>query len=228
MWFDDYTRTKARFEGKLLIEGSWDSAQLLIGDDIVTTYCGKEACRQTPDNKFVMTVPLRRGQRWLRLFGRRVDVHCSAHKPWKGGVESHMILHKGADLGGFRTTGLLCGHVKETAPYSWSPAEIHVPDSAIPRKKTLTDVGARQIEEEIEKFMNDITDSLVIKALKNGAQHHGYYNVKYRYGFERVFDTRSLERVQKDTTIDDIVEQARRRKFWIGEQINAECEYSKL
>jgi hypothetical protein len=224
MYLTPYEQTASYFGDKLVLEYSYDSAQLLIDGDIITTFRGKEACRQRPDNSVVFTVPHWRGQRWLRLFGGRLGVTHTSRRVWKGGVETHSILHRGDAFERLVTTKHVCGKTVRNVSYD---LEIYVPDDSRPRLRTLTDVGERQVKEAIEKLVEDVTHSSVLQALKGATKTSGYCSINYQYGFEILYNRRSLEYVQ-NTTVDDVVKSAKKRKYWIANKINAECEYSKL
>lgn len=232
MYLTRYEQTASYFGDKLVLEHSYDSAQLLIDGDIITTFNGKEACRQRPDDSIVFTVPQWRGLRWIRLFGGPFGVTHTNRKVWKGGVETHSILYRGDVCKRLVTTKHVCGKMvrdaANTTYVSYELQEIYVPDDSRPRLRTLTDVGERQVTEAIEKLVEEVTHSSVLQALKGATKTSGHYSVNYQYGFEILYNRRSLEYVQKDTTVDDVIRSAKKRKYWIANEINAECEYSKL
>jgi hypothetical protein len=119
--------------------------------------------------------------------------------------------------------------LKSTTPYeSYDIADIYVPEESVPRRKTLTPTGQRQVKEAIEKLIDDTGHNAVLESLKGISVGSNYYRVKYRYHFERFWEERSMSFLHKDQKIDDVVKAAKRRKYWIAEQINAECEFSKV
>jgi hypothetical protein len=210
---------------------SFDSAQILIDSDIVTTYCGKEACRQRPDNTVEFTVPYWRGQRWIRLFGERFGVCSTKFTPWAGGLEARFTLYCNSTL---VTTSKICGVIvpdedPDNKAYASYPLEkIHVPEESVPRRKTLTPTGRRQLKEATEKFLDEVTHNKMVDTLKGIPSHSSYWRVQYKQRFQRLWEIRSTTVFHKDTTIDDVAKAAELHKYWIAEKISAECEFSKV
>jgi hypothetical protein len=228
MYIRPHKKTLEVFEGRLLLESSYDSAQILIGGDVITTFHGREACRQHPDDTMLFTVPKWRGLRWIRHFGGDLGVWGTKRKPWRGGVEEHFVLQRAYD--NLITAKHVCAQIKKDTSLlydRWDLDKIYVPDSSVPRRRTLTDVGERQVEDAIEKLANDLTDASVVDALKGTPRKAGHYSIMYEYGFTRLFEARSFEYV-KEETIDQVIKAAKKRKYWIADKIDAECEYSKL
>lgn len=231
MYITDYKKNLEWLKGKILREESYDSAQILAGEDIITTFRGYEAVRHRPDNSIQVTVPKYRGMRWLRLFGAYYGICHTRKTEWNGHIEGHFVLklNSGEKI---LTTGKFEVQAKEKPGSSWGE---HIATKPVvdydwrPRKKVLTARGKEQLEEYIKTTFNKAAHEFAVAKLKNTP-------IRDHSKFTCDSLMHNLEAAGKPTlatannywgyqNLDQLKRVMNRARYRIAEMIGAEIEY---
>lgn len=173
MYLTSYENSRRWLDGRVLREMSYDSAQILDGQDVVTTFHGKEAVRHSPDNTLKFTVPETRGLRWLSQFGTMCGLDKTKRKAWDGEVDSHFVLSSGVRASIHTTGTFKCSiyDATEGGYYGYKIKELWVPPESRPRKKVLTKAGEAQLKAYMKGVLEKATHEAALRKLKGVGAH---------------------------------------------------------
>jgi len=160
-----------RYPNALLLTQRYDQAIIRDGEEFVCTFDNVEAVRFKKDGSLLYTLPNQRGIRWINELAYPTGIFGTRLLLWRGGLETHTALKRPkldlaipSDATNYQRYKLIrqvgnYDEIRTTKTFLYHPdgQRFEVPETSVPRRKTLTaegkemlDAGVRLLKERLE------------------------------------------------------------------------------